>query len=273
MHLKIGDKVKQEIFVAIFQLLKQWSSHINMQFEKDNLYIQCMDKSHVCLTTVNIKSTWFNHYECLNNANVCVDSSHFSILMSYALKHNILELKFDEEEEPDKLYINFLNGEQSVQEQNQKQKKVSKKGETFDHFFELNLMDVNDIDMNIPAVDYDVEFNIDCKKWVDVLSELNTIGQDLNVVCKEELIELNATGDAAKLKVNIPVDELNEYAIAEDTTLVISYSLGHLCKMCCSTKLSSNVEVSLSNDYPMMLKYNLGDDSVALFYIAPKVHN
>ena len=64
MRLIIDNKSKQEIFVAIFQILKQWSSHINMHFEKDKLYIQAMDKSHVCLADINIKSAWFSNYDC-----------------------------------------------------------------------------------------------------------------------------------------------------------------------------------------------------------------
>ena len=43
MRLTIDNKSKQEVFVAIFQLLKNWSSYINMHFETDRLYIQSMD--------------------------------------------------------------------------------------------------------------------------------------------------------------------------------------------------------------------------------------
>lgn len=272
MHLRLEDKLNQETFVAIFQLLKQWASHISMRFDKDKLYIQSMDKSHVCLTTITIKSKWFNYYECNDVTNICVDSSHFSTLIGYALKHSVLELKFSAEEEPDKLYINFLNGEKKDGD-GEKGDKKKIKDVSFDHFYELSLIDMDEVEMNIPAVDYDVELNIESKKWVEVLNELNTIGQDLIIVSKENLVELNVSGDVAKLKVNIPVEELNEYAIAEDSTLEVSYSLSHLSKMCCSTKLSLNVEISLSNDYPMMLKYDLGQESSALFYIAPKIHD
>lgn len=266
MHLRIEDKVRQEIFVAIFQILKHWSSHISMQFDKDKLYIQTMDKSHVCLTAITIKSRWFNYYECSEKQCVCVDSGHFSILMGYALKHNILELKFGVEEDPDKLYIHFLNKKGESEE-----KESKKKSNLFEYFFELNLIDMDDSEMVIPAVDYDVEFNIESKKWVDVLNELNTIGEELNIVCKEDLMELNVSGDVSKLKINIPVEELNEYAIAEDSTVNVSYSLGHLSKMCCSSKLSLNVDILLSDNYPMMLKYDLGEESAAIFYIAPKI--
>ena len=257
MHLTIENKSKLEVFVAIFQLLKNWSSHINMHFENDKLYIQSMDKSHVCLADIEIKDKWFSVFDCSKNNKISVDSTHFAILMNYSLKHDKLELKYEDENDVDKLYINFLNG---------KENKIS-----FDHFFELNLMDVDEDNLVIPEVDYDVEFTIESKKLVEVLSELNTFGQDLNIKCSESVVELNANGDTTKLKVNIPVDDLDEYAIAEGEAIDISFSLSHLCKMCLSMKMSSRINVAISGEYPMSLIYNLGDESKVSFFIAPKV--
>ena len=41
--------------------------------------------------------------------------------------------------------------------------------------------------------------------------------------------------------------------------------------MCMSTKLGTEICISISHDYPMNIKYNLGDDSFVSFYIAPKI--
>lgn len=262
MRLTINNKSKQEMFVAIFQLLKNWSSHINIHFQQDKLYIQSMDKSHICLADIEIKGTWFSEYDCSTNNKISLDSNHFAILMNYGLKHDTIEIKFEDEFEPDKIYINFLNSPNQDSE---------KKKNSFDHFFELNLIVVEEDNLGVPEVEYDVDFTIDSKKLVEVLSELNTFGQDLNVKCNENVIELSSNGEAAKLKVNIPIDDLNEYAIAEGEELNISFSLNHLCKMCCSMKLGATIDVSLSSEYPMSLKYNLGDESRVVFYIAPKV--
>lgn len=259
MRLIIENKSKLEVFVAIFQLLKNWSSHINMHFEKDKLYIQSMDKSHVCLADIEIKAKWFSIFDCSKNNKISVDSSHFAILMNYALNHDILELKYEDEDENDvdKLYINFLNGKEN-------------KG-SFYHFFELNLIDVDEDSLGIPKVYYDVEFTIESKKLVEVFSEFNTFCSDLNIKCTESVVELNAQGDSTKLKVNIPVDDLDAYAISEGEEIDISFSLSHLCKMCLSMKMSSSINVSISSELPMSLNYNLGDDSKVSFFIAPKV--
>ena len=63
MYLSIENKSKIEVFVALFQLLKNWSSHINMHFEKNRLYIQSMDKSHICLADIEIKDKWFSFFD------------------------------------------------------------------------------------------------------------------------------------------------------------------------------------------------------------------
>jgi len=53
--------------------------------------------------------------------------------------------------------------------------------------------------------------------------------------------------------------------------LDISYSLSHVGKMCLSTKLGGEISVGISAEYPMFLKYNLGEESTVAFFVAPKI--
>jgi proliferating cell nuclear antigen len=257
MILTIENKAKMEMFVALFQLLKNWGSHLNIHFKKNQLYIQSMDKSHICLSSIIIKDKWFSSYVIETATNISLDSTNFAIMMNYALKHNKMEIIFEDEVNPDKLFINLTNG-----------KDVKDK---YDHFFELGLIDVDEETLGIPDVEYDVDFTIDSKKFSELISELMVFGSNLNITCTEDVLEFNASGDTGKLKVNIPIDDLNEYAISEGETLDISYSLNHIGKMCLSTKLGSSVSISISTEFPMALKYDLGDDSSVAFYIAPKI--
>jgi proliferating cell nuclear antigen PCNA len=252
MRLTIDNKAKLDVFVAIFQLLKNWSTNINIHFQDTKLYIQSMDKSHICLANIEISKEWFTEYQQDSNTKISVDSSHLATILNYALKHDKIEFKFEDEAEPDKLYINFLNKETNG---------------SFDHFFEVPLIDFDEESLEIPDVVYDVEFSSNAKKISDLFSELLVFGSGLNIVCDENTLEFNSEGDSGKLKVNVPI----EYSISEGEKINVSYSLSHLSKMCTSTKLSSNISISISSEYPMALKYDLGDDSNVIFYIAPKV--
>ena len=283
MRLTIENKSKMEMFVALFQLLKNWGSCLNLHFEKTRLYIQSMDKSHICLSSIHISSDWFSHYELDNPANISLDSTNFAIMMNYALKHSKMEIKFEDETDPDTIFINLssatssnnicTNSSDMLVEPKKKSKvtKVKEDHNKFDHFFELGLIEVEQDTLNIPEVDYDVDFTMKSDNFSELISELMVFGSNLNIMCNEEVLEFNASGDAGKLKVNIPIDDLNEYAIAEGDSLDISYSLTHLGKMCLSTKLGQYVSLSISTEYPMAIKYDLGDNSSVAFYIAPKI--
>jgi proliferating cell nuclear antigen len=273
----IENKAKMEMFVALFQLLKNWGSYLNLHFEKTRLYIQSMDKSHICLSSITISSAWFSSYQIEETTNISLDSTNFAIMMSYALKHSKMEIKFDDAETPDIIFINLSNDSSTCAAISEPSitKAKSKKGKEpqnkFDHFFELGLIDVEQDTLGIPEVDYDVEFCMKSDNFMELINELMVFGTNLNIVCSEEVLEFNASGDTGKLKVNIPIDDLNEYAIAEGETLDISYSLNHIGKMCLSNKLGQHVSLSISAEYPMAIKYDLGDDSSVAFYIAPKI--
>ena len=107
MHLSIENKSKMEMFVALFQLLKNWGSYLNLHFEKTHLYIQSMDKSHICLSSITISSQWFTSYEITDTTNISLDATNFAIMMNYALKHSKMDINFDDDQDPDKLFINL----------------------------------------------------------------------------------------------------------------------------------------------------------------------
>ena len=260
MKLTIENKAKLEMFVALFQLLKNWGSYLSLQFNNEELYIQSMDKSHICLSSIIIKAAWFSEYSVSEGTNLSVDAASFATMMNYALKHNRMEIT---ESGSDKLCINLLNGEDITIAKTVK--------DNFDHFFELLLMDVEHETLLIPEVDYDVEFTMDAKKFGELISELMVFGPNLNIVCTEDLLELNANGEAGKLKVNVPIDSLNEFAISEGEKLDISYSLIHIGKMCLSSKLGNEISIGISAEYPMSLKYSLGEGSTVAFFVAPKI--
>jgi hypothetical protein len=54
MKIQISDKKKKDIFVSLFQVLKNCSTLISITFEPDVAHIQGMDKSHVCLFDVKL---------------------------------------------------------------------------------------------------------------------------------------------------------------------------------------------------------------------------
>jgi proliferating cell nuclear antigen PCNA len=259
MKLSIVNKAKKDIFISLFQLLKSCASVVSIIFNEDHLYIQGMDKSHVCLFDIKIFSQWFSSYEFdESDANkICVDTNIFHNVLSINQEHHTIIIHFEGDAES--VNIDLINGTPET-----------KKGD-FDKFFKLPLADVDTELLGIPEVDYDAEFSIPAKKICEIASQLLLFGDTINVKCSEEKIDLCSSGVCGEMTVNIPIDDLSEFSISEGETIDLHYSLNYIQKMCLTTKLSSEIEFGISGEFPMRIKYDLGDKSQVIFFIAPKM--
>ena len=259
MQVTICDKHKIDIFVALFHLMKHWSSIIQLQFKKDELYIQCMDKSHVCVSIISIRPSWFTKYQIneLHDIHLTFDCDSFYKIISYAQKNNTFDLVMEYRENENILHIHLLDTTDTKTD--------------YDRFFELPLVDNEQDIFSIPEIEYDAEFSIRSKKFVEIMAQLVDFGLSLNIRCTEEIIQFHSSGDSGKIKVNIPIEDLTEFSISEGENIDIEYSLHHIYKMCLTTKLSPEIDIGIRANYPMRIKYDLGNNSHAFFFIAPKI--
>jgi proliferating cell nuclear antigen PCNA len=259
MKLSIVNKAKKDTFISLFQLLKSCASVVSIIFNEDHLYIQGMDKSHVCLFDIKIFSSWFSSYEFddTDSSKICVDTNIFHNVLSINQEHHTIIIHYEGDAES--VNIDLINGTPET-----------KKGD-FDKFFKLPLADVDSELLGIPEVDYDAEFSIPAKKICEIASQLLLFGDTINVKCSEEKIDLCSSGVSGEMSVNIPIDDLSEFSISEGETIDLHYSLNYIQKMCLTTKLSSEIEFGISGEFPMRIKYDLGDNSQVIFFIAPKM--
>jgi len=253
MNITIKDKKKKELFVSIFQLLKNSTSSINAVFSSANMRIQGMDKSHVCLFDMTLKKGWFCDYTVSENTELCFDSNIFYSIISTKGEDQQLVIK---KVVNDSLSIQLINGD--------------KKGD-YTKFFTMPLIEYEYDEMNIPEPDYDAEISLPSKKVTDMLSQLSNFGDDLNIKCTDDFVDFKTTGTSGEMRVNINVDDMSSYSVVEGEETNLTYSLIYISKMCITNKLSTDIYFCLGNDCPMKIKYDLGDDSSLLFYIAPKI--
>jgi proliferating cell nuclear antigen len=255
MLIEIKDKRKKDTFISIFHTLKNSSLQINATFNIDFCHIQGMDKSHVCLFDLILKDKWFNSFNVSNKINLSFDSNMFySIISTKSDEQNLIITK---NENDDFLSIELIsNG--------------SKKCD-YDKYFKIQLMEYDYEEMNIPHTNYDAELSLPSKKVNDMLLQLSNFGNDLNIICAEEWADFKTKGTSGEMRVNIPINDMNSYSALSGEEVNLTYSLQYITKMCITNKLSTDINFNLSNECPMKINYDLGDDSLLTFYIASKI--
>jgi len=258
MKLLLSDKTKKDTFISVFYMLKNCTSVVTIIFKNEELYIQGLDKAHVCLFEVRLKKNWFNEYESFATLEkdeiITIDSCIF---------YNILSII----EEKQTLCLWYDSGDQLNIEYNSTK---NDKGD-LNKFFHLPLVDMEFNLLEIPEIENDVDFSMKSKKICDITSQLLIFGDIMNIKCSEDEISISCKGINGEMIVSIPIDDLSDYSIAEGETINVGYSLTYLSKMCMTTKLSPEIEFGVSAEYPMRIKYNLGEGSQFLFFIAPKI--
>jgi len=251
--MKFSIFKNKDIFIALFGILKNTSSNISLYFEKDRIHLQGMDKSHVCLFDGYLHREWFDIYDknTDNIENICIDTSIFYTIISSSHVDHTIYLNYDIK--ADILQIDLLSKD------------------NFNKYFKIPLVNIDYDLINIPTVDYDTDFSILAKKLLEITSQMINFGNDINIQCSEEQINLTTSGINGEMMVNIPIDDLNEYSICEGEVINNTYSLHYIHKMCISSKLCNQIEFSISTTFPMKIKYDLGNNSSLMFFMAPKV--
>jgi len=260
--MKIVLSNKAEVFASIFQNVKNFTDHINIDFNSDRLYFQTMDTSHVSIVELTIPAAWFDSYECIDPKPIGISAGIVGKILSLKDKTQILELEVID----DKLLIRFLN------------KPVTEDGTSsttiFEKHFEIPLIEIDSQSMTIPEIEYQAEFSLSSAYFADIINQLKIFGDTMDIECSEENIVLfSKSSENGKMSVDIKIDNLTSFAIEEAAALKLSYSLNYLHLICAFHRLSKYVEVKLCNEYPLQVAYSLGQDAVLALYLAPKIED
>jgi proliferating cell nuclear antigen PCNA len=257
MKFTIQNKVKKELFIAIFQTLKNCNTILSLVFKKDGLFVQGMDKSHVCMFELFISQSWFHTYENQDIEKVVsLDSQTFFTVLNVVNDNYSIEI-YQKPEEDNHLSIDLITMD-------------GVSGE-FSKYFKLPLTDTEHEILFLPDTEYDADFSIAAKKICEITSQMLLFGSDIDIECTEEKIKFITDGITGEMTVNIPIDDLKEYSIAEGEIIHLKYSLTYISKMCLTNKLSQTIDFSISADYPMKIRYDLGEESSMTFFIAHKI--
>jgi proliferating cell nuclear antigen len=212
----------------------------------------------VCSSDLEIKlpCEWFDTYKVNNDTMIGVNTNILFKVLNTREKSHTLRLLL-EEGNMDKLEINLLSENTNVYNRN----------------YVIPLVDIDSEIMGIPEMEYQAELSFPSTVFSTLIDQMKMFGETLNITCSEEKVEMNAESiDTGKMYVNIPIDDLNSFAIEEDETLNMSFSLLHLKNICLYGKISKEIEVNLKREYPIKLVYTLDhEDAKAMFYLAPQI--
>lgn len=256
MRLEITDIHKAEIFVHCFQHMKVFTDCINITFQTDHVYIQCMDTTMVIIMELRLHASWFDNYTVDVPTTVGISTTILHKVLNVRDKQHII--RWTTEQKQDHLSVFFESADSKL---------------VFDKSFEIPLMEIDTELLHIPDdVEYSAEITLPSITFSSLTNQLKQFGDILNLSCTEEEINMEAESqEFGKMKTNIPIQDLDEYAINEGETVTSSYTLKMISNVCLFQKVGPQVFLGLSPSFPFKIQYRICEGSTLVFYVAPRI--
>jgi proliferating cell nuclear antigen PCNA len=259
MNIIINNPQKAECFASLFQHIRVFTDNVNIIFEKDRFYMQTMDSSKISILEISIPSDWFDVYEHkeANSITLGMNTSILFKILNSRDKTQQINIVYNNSD--DKLCFHFTSDNKAE----------------FDKHFEISLMDIDMEMMSIPEIEYQAEFTLGSHNFANIIHQLEMFGDSLDINCSEDKILLCASSnEQGKMFVEIKIDDLSEFTIDEGESVELSFSLKLLHNICLYNKISKEIELKFSNNYPLKIIYKLiGHENASMvFYLAPKIN-
>ena len=258
MDITIDNHARVEIFTILFQHMKLFAENMNIHFNKEEMFIQTMDNSHVSVLEFKLPKTWFSNYRVDEDTIIGVNTNIlFKVLHTHEKSHALKMTLANKES--DKLDISL----------------VSSDTEVFDRHYVIPLVDIDSELMGIPDTEYQAELSLPSQRFSTLIDQMKLFGDTLTINCSEEKVEMSAESqESGKMFVEIPIDDLHSFSIDEEESLHLSFSLYHLKNICLYSKIAKDIDINMSVNYPIKLVYHLDDENAkAIFYLAPKIED
>jgi len=270
----------------VIDAIKDLVQDCNFDCNDSGIALQAMDNSHVALVSMMLKAEGFSPYRCDRNIALGVNLTSLTKVLRAAQNEDILTLKAADA--PDVLNLIFENTDSD---------RLSE--------YDLKLMDIDQEHLGIPDTDYAATISMPTGEFRRICTDLAAMAESggfpssapccpassvsrirpadmgrtrrtVTIDASKDGVKFSCQGDigsgAVTLRSHTNVEkpaENIEIDLSEPVSL--TFSLKYLTNFCKASGLSSQVKISLSNEVPLLVEYNLEKgNSYLRFYLAPK---
>ncbi len=275
LHIVIEKGNKSLVFSEILKKIKIFTDNIVIQFTDEYMYIQGMDSSHIVIFELKLKPEWFDTYIITKEKSYefGINTNIISKILSVRDENQHIRLLQDDDES-DKLSIDFINQNNANLIKPDDDKKQIKITCCYEKLFEMPLVDIDYDTFEIPPTEYDATLQMESKNMKNLIDNFALFDVSiLNFNFNQNDISLKTNGIETSMEVNILHEQMELYSITEDTEFNNSFNLNFMHKICQFSKVSKYVQIQQLKDRPLEFTYMIDDVNTFRFYLAPSIND
>eukprot|EP01029_Cantina_marsupialis_P030181 TRINITY_DN8043_c0_g1_i1.p1 TRINITY_DN8043_c0_g1~~TRINITY_DN8043_c0_g1_i1.p1 ORF type:complete len:285 (-),score=113.37 TRINITY_DN8043_c0_g1_i1:241-1095(-) len=247
-------------FKKLIEAIKEIITETNFDCSATGIALQGMDASHIALCVVYLKRDGFDKYRCDEAATLGINVASLAKMFKCANNDDSVTMTFDEEQE-DFVTFDFANP------------KTDRSSN-----FQLKLMEIQQEHLSVPDSEYESVLSIPTGEFQKICRDLGLLGDAVKISVDEESVSFNVEGDVGSgtvtLKKSTAVDDEKDLvSITCETETSLKFSLKYLQMFAKAAPLSDTVNLSMSDGFPMLIEFAMGEMGYLRYYLAPKVED
>jgi len=241
----------------VVDAIKDLVQDCNFDCNDSGIALQAMDNSHVALVSMMLKSESFSPFRCDRNIALGINLTSLTKVLRCAANEDILTMKA--EDAPDVVGFTFENAETD---------RISE--------YDIKLMDIDQEHLGIPETEYAATIKMPCAEFQRICRDLSALSESVSIECTKDGVKFTCSGDIGNgsitLRQHTNVDKPQQNVeINLSEPVALTFSLKYLVNFCKASGLSDSVKLCLSNEVPLLVEYEINNNSYLRFYLAPKI--
>lgn len=220
----------------------------HFKINKDAIELVGMDPANVAMVIFKLFSSMFIEYDVPENTEISINLADFNQILRRAKQNDSLTLE--------------LTGKNQLG--------IKLRGATT-RTFTLALLAVDEHEQKIPNLTFPAVVNTSSSIFSDAIEDAEVVGESVAFTAEPEKFTVTAEGDQNRLIVEVKSGDGT--TITTDDMRRSKYSIEYLKKMATAAKLTDEVQINFSQDYPLKLDYKVIDKVSLSFILAPRVDN
>ncbi|MBI2658084.1 proliferating cell nuclear antigen (pcna) [Candidatus Woesearchaeota archaeon] len=209
-----------------------------------------MDPANVAMVVFKLLSSCFTEYDVAKDVEIAINLNNLKQVLRRASPRDMLTIDLDEE--------NRL--------------KIQLKSSTT-RTFNLPIIDLEEKEQKVPDLKFPVTVKTSSSILNEAIADVDVVGESVAFIAEPKKFTLQAEGDLNQAKIEIKEDDSTKITMSGDERVKAKYSIEYLKKMISGSKLSDEVVIQFSKDYPLKLEYKTVDKVMLSFILAPRVEN
>lgn len=247
MKLTLAEpKYLKESIAVISELVNE----ARFKVTTDAMELIAMDPANVAMVIFKLLSSSFTEYNVKKDTEIAINMASLKQILRRAGPNDMLSMELTTE---NKLQITLKGNNTRT--------------------FSLPLIDIEEKEQKVPELNFDATIKMPSLVLNDAIDDVDIVAESVTFIVDKGKLTVQAEGDLSKAKIEIKEGKDTELKFDSKNTVKAKYSIEYLKKMVAGSKLSDEVMLQFSKDYPMKLDFKAIDKMQLSFILAPRVEN